>query len=161
MDVMKSGISDNRLSQRLSIVVGMPTTATLGYTIFYVDDVAATVRFFSAAFGLQPRFVTPEGDYGELDTGTTTLAFASNALADANLDVAGGFTRLAPDAVPPGVSITLVTDDVVGTVAAAVEAGARPYVDPVDKPWGQTVAYVVDPNGVLLEIATAVSDGAG
>ena len=30
----------------------------LGYTIFYVDDVAATLRFFTTAFGLAERFVT-------------------------------------------------------------------------------------------------------
>lgn len=131
-------------------------TITFGYTIFYVDDVAATLRFFTAGFGLSQRFITPEGDYGELDTGATTLAFASNTLAGSNLDPAGGFTRLDPDSLPPAVSITLVTDDVAATVSAALAAGARHYVEPIDKPWGQTVAYVLDPNGVLIEIATPV-----
>ncbi len=52
-------------------------TTTLGYTIFYVADVRATVAFFGEAFGLEPKFVTDEGDYGELATGATTLAFAA------------------------------------------------------------------------------------
>jgi uncharacterized glyoxalase superfamily protein PhnB len=42
----------------------------------------------------------------------------------------------------------------------AVEAGGTTYVEPIDKPWGQTVAYLRDPNGLLVEIATPVA-GAG
>lgn len=132
-------------------------TVELGYTIFYVDDVRSSLGFYTSAFGLQERFVTPEGDYGELATGATTLAFVSNTLAESNLATAGGFTRLDPTSPPPAVSITLVTDDVPGAVQAAIASGARPYVDPADKPWGQTVAYVLDPNGVLIEIATPAS----
>ncbi len=128
----------------------------LGYTIFYVDDVEATLGFYTSGFGLQRRFITPEGDYGELDTGATTLGFASNALAESNLAAVGGFTRLDPKVPPPAASITLLTSDVSTTVDVAVEAGARRYLDPVDKPWGQTVAYVLDPNGVLVEVATPV-----
>jgi catechol 2,3-dioxygenase-like lactoylglutathione lyase family enzyme len=60
-------------------------TVMLGYTILYVDDVRSTIDFYQAAFRLAERFVTPEGDYGELDTGETTLAFASNSLGEANL----------------------------------------------------------------------------
>ena len=129
----------------------------LGYTILYVDDVRSTIDFYQSAFGLAERFVTPEADYGELDTGETTLAFASNALAEANLSAAGGFARLDPNGPPPGVSITLVAEDVAAIAKGAVAAGARLYVDPINKPWGQTVAYVIDPNGALIEIATSVS----
>ena len=131
-------------------------TVTFGYTIIYVEDVAATLRFFTTGFGFTQRFLTPEGDYGELNTGTTTLAFASNTLAGSNLDHAGGFARLDAESLPPAVSITLVAADVAATVAAALDAGAVRYVDPIDKPWGQTVAYVLDPNGLLVEIATPV-----
>jgi len=131
-------------------------TVHLGYTIIYVADVGSTIAFYTSAFGLRERFVTAEGDYGELDTGATTLAFASNDLAESNLSTAGGFTRLDPTMPPPPVSLTLVTDDVAATVDAAIASGARPYVAPTDKPWGQTVAYVLDPNGVLVEVATPV-----
>jgi len=127
-----------------------------GYTITYVADVAATVRFYDDAFGLATRFVTTEGDYGELETGATTLAFAATTLAATNLDAAGGFTPLDPASSPVGASITLTTDDVAATLQRAVDAGASLYVDPVEKPWGQTVAYVRDPNGLLVEIATPI-----
>lgn len=132
-------------------------TATLGYTIFYVKDVEASVAFYEKAFAMSRRFVTEEADYGELETGATTLAFVSLELAASNLDAAGGFAAISADGPPVGASVTLLTDDVPAAVAAALAAGGSHYTDPVDKPWGQTVAYLRDPNGILLEIATPVS----
>jgi len=129
----------------------------LGYVIFYVADVRATIAYFVEAFDLVEKFVTPENDYGELDTGSTTLGFAAISLGQDNLGTGGGLTPIDPQAPPIGASITVVTSDVPATVAAALAAGGVLYVDPVDKPWGQTVAYVRDPNGILIEIATPVS----
>lgn len=129
-------------------------TVELGYTIYYVDDVEATLDFYTAAFGLERRFLTPEGDYGELETGPTALAFVANTLAETNLASTAGYTRLDPAVPPPGVVITLVAADVPATVEAAVTAGARRYLDPLEKPWGQTVAYLIDPNGALIEVGT-------
>ncbi len=131
-------------------------TTSLGYTIVTVADVAATLGFYNAAFGLETQLLTPEGDYGELASGATTLAFVANELAESNLGEAGGFTPLDPSSPPPAASITLVTDDVAAVVSTAVGAGARLYVEPTTKPWGQTVAYLIDPNGFLVEIATPV-----
>jgi len=132
-------------------------SVSFGYTIFYVPDVAAALNFYVTAFGFEQRMLTPENDYGELATGETVLAFVSHELASQNLDHAGGFTQLDPDAPPVGASITLVTTDVVEMRQAALDAGATPYTQPVEKPWGQTVAYVVDPSGILLELATTVA----
>ncbi len=134
------------------------TDISLGYTIFYVDDVATTVDFFSDAFGFPKRFVTPDNDYGEVETGPTCLAFASTVLATTNLAEAGGFAPIDADR-PAAASITLITDDVASALARAIEAGARPYVAPIDKPWGQTVAYVLAPSNVLVELATPVNAG--
>src|SRR5215475_12281277 len=53
-----------------------------GYTIIYVPDVAASLAFFTRAFGLARRFLHESGTYGELDTGATTLAFAAHALGE-------------------------------------------------------------------------------
>lgn len=134
-------------------------TVSLGYIIFYVPDVAEAVRFYTDAFGLAPRFVTPEGDYGELETGQSVLAFVAHELADSNLSAAGGFTPFDPSKPPVGATLTFVTEDVSAVVAAAVAAGGRQYTAPVDKPWGQTVAYVIDPQGILIEVATPVQSG--
>lgn len=129
---------------------------SLGYTIFTVENVEETLTFFTNAFGIPRRMLTPEGDYGELETGSTVLAFASNELATSNLDAAGGFTPLDPTSPPIAGSITLVTDDVDSVTAQAIEQGATSYVAPAEKPWGQTVAYLRDPNGILVEVATPV-----
>jgi lactoylglutathione lyase len=131
-------------------------TTVLGYTIFYVADVRATVAFFREAFGLEPKFVTDEGDYGELATGATTLAFAAIPLAMDGLRSAGGFTPADLNQAPQGASITLVSDEFDALFTQAIAAGATRYVDPIDKPWGQTVAYVRDANGILIELATPV-----
>ena len=48
-------------------------------------------------------------------------------------------------------------DDVPAAHARAVEAGARELAGPKQKPWGQTVSYVRDPNGVLIELCTPVA----
>ena len=54
------------------------------YTILYINDVAKTIAFYEEAFGFKRKFITPEGDYGELDTGATTIAFANLELASYN-----------------------------------------------------------------------------
>lgn len=132
------------------------TALSLGYTIFYVHDVARTVAFFEAAFGFERRMLTPENDYGELATGSTTLAFASLELAETNLKDAGGFVSPANDR-PCAASITLVASDPEAALKEAVAAGAQPYVGIQVKPWGQSVAYVLGPSNLLIEIATPIT----
>ena len=50
------------------------------YTILYVDDVPATLDFYERAFGLKRGFLHESGDYGEMATGETKLAFSSTTL---------------------------------------------------------------------------------
>ena len=47
------------------------------YTILYVDDVTATIQFYEQAFNLKKAMIHESGDYGELSTGATKLAFSS------------------------------------------------------------------------------------
>ena len=42
------------------------------------------------------------------------------------------------------------------THARALAAGAREMAPPVQKPWGQTVSYLRCPDGLLVELCTAV-----
>ncbi|WP_008309441.1 VOC family protein [Leptolyngbya sp. PCC 6406] len=80
------------------------------YTIIYVADVNAATRFYGEAFGIATRFVHDGGDYAELDTGETTLAFASHTLGASNFP--NGYTKLSELPRPPGIEIALVTDNV-------------------------------------------------
>ncbi len=123
----------------------------LGYVILYVRQVEAAVAFYERAFGLERRFVHESGQYGELETGATALAFV-----DESLVAQGGvaFRRTRPEGEAPGTEVGLVTDDVEAAFRRAVEAGAAPVSPPVRKPWGQVVAYVRDADGFLVELCT-------
>lgn len=125
-----------------------------GYTIAYVRDVGKTVEFWERAFGLKRRFVGENNEYAEMETGQTTLAFASNELGESNL--AGGFRKNDPSEPPAGVEIALIAEDVEAAFHAALKAGATREAEPKTKPWGQTVAYVRDPDGLLVEIGSEV-----
>jgi uncharacterized glyoxalase superfamily protein PhnB len=105
-------------------------SVSLGYVILCVKDVAASLAFYEAAFGLSRRFFHDDGvnAYGELETGATRLAR----------------------------NVALVTADVSALFARAVKAGAKAMCEPAAKPWGQTVAYVRDNSGHLVELCTPV-----
>jgi len=125
---------------------------TFGYTILYVKSVALSVAFYENAFGLMRRFISDGEDYAEMETGGTALAFASVELAVSNLPQ--GFAENSLSKLPAGIEIGFVTDDVPQAFTKAVGAGATPVSEPKEKPWGQTVAYVRDLDGVLVEIAS-------
>jgi lactoylglutathione lyase len=127
----------------------------LGYIILYVPDVAASVVFYEQAFGLACRFqnASDEGDYAEMATGDTVLAFASEVLADSH---GLGYRKTSPDTAPPSVEIALVTENVESAFDKAVAAGASSVKPPTHQPWGQTVSYVRDNNGYLVEVCSPV-----
>ena len=122
-----------------------------GYTILYVPDVPATLRFYEAAFGLKTRFLHEGGDYGELETGSTALAFSAHSLMQQL-----GKNPQSASAQAPSFEIALCTPDVAQALDRAVAAGAK-LMRPVEvMPWGQTIAYVADINGFLVELCTPV-----
>lgn len=125
----------------------------LGYVIFYVDDIEATVVFYEKAFGLQ-RKMLHAGEYAEMDTGATKLAFVPRTAAKTVVGTSIQDAGLSND--PPPAEIAFVTDDVQAAFDKAVAAGARRVSEPAKKPWGQVVSYVRDNNGFLVEICSPV-----
>jgi lactoylglutathione lyase len=123
-----------------------------GYTILYVRDVEASLELYERAFGQERRFLHESGEYAELETGATTLAFASHDLAASNLP--GAFRPADAGAAPSAFEVCFVSDDVPAAYERAVREGAEPVSGPQTKPWGQDVAYVRDPDGNLVEIAS-------
>jgi len=123
-----------------------------GYTILYVDNVASTLGFYGKAFALSTRFLHDSGSYGELETGATALAFASRAMLREL-----GKTPQPPALDKPSGEIALVTDDVPAAVERAVAAGATLVQAPKPMPWGQTIAYVGDLDGFLVELCTPMA----
>ena len=122
-----------------------------GYTIFYVSNVEETIEFYEKAFALKRKFVHESGQYGELDTGATTLAFVGFDLAESNQV---GFARDKKSKTPSDMELAFISDDVEAAFHHAVSVGAVIVKDPAQKPWGQTVAYVRDNNGFLVEICS-------
>jgi lactoylglutathione lyase len=127
------------------------TVIGLGYVLLYVEDVEKTLAFYERAFGLSRRFFHDDDGkaYGELETGATRLGFVSHALA---ADTLGSEVKAAAGA--PSFEVAFTTADVPALFSRAVEAGAEAVKEPTTKPWGQTVSYVRDLNGFLVEICT-------
>lgn len=123
----------------------------LGYVILYVENVAETLAFYKAAFGFEQKMLHESGDYGELVSGATTLAFAERKMIENMLK-----KPAEPNPNAPSFELDFTTEDVAGAVAKAVSAGAQLVQKPEDTPWGQTVAYVTDNSGFLIEICTPV-----
>jgi uncharacterized glyoxalase superfamily protein PhnB len=126
-----------------------------GYTILYVQDVEKTLTFYETAFGCIRKFITPDGTYGELLTGETTLSFASIAFAGSNLQE--GFIESTRTAKPFGIEIGFVSDEVETTLQNAIDAGGIVVAELKAKPWGQQVAYIRDPDGFLVEICSPMA----
>ncbi|WP_426272202.1 VOC family protein [Exiguobacterium sp. R-17] len=119
-----------------------------GYTILYVEDTVRTLTFYRDVLGLSVK--AEHGSYIEFETGQTTLAF--NTREDVQ--------QLIPDyTIPSGkaqqtLEIGFVTDDVPTLFQKVEAAGYKTVLAPVEKPWGQVVAYVLDPDGHLIELCT-------
>jgi lactoylglutathione lyase len=124
------------------------------YTILYVPNVAQALAFYESAFGLTRGFVHECGDYAELQTGETALSFASLTLAESNVE--GGVTPSDLAHRPPAFELAFSTDDVAASYERALAAGASSATPPTLKPWGQTVSYVRDVFGNLVEICTPI-----
>lgn len=133
----------------------MPTVK-FGYTICYVEHVDCELSFFQQAFGFHQRFLHESGDYGELNTGDTVLAFAQQALALSHF--AGGVLPISNSNPPQATEVVLVTTQLLETHQHALACGAIELSPPTQKPWGQSVSYVRSPQGVLIELCTPISD---
>ncbi|CAG9430576.1 VOC family protein [Providencia alcalifaciens] len=121
------------------------------YAILYVENVEKTLDFYQQAFGFKKSFLHESGDYGELDTGNTTISFSSLALMNQL-----GKGAVSPNPHAPVFELAFETDNVQNALAQAVKAGAELVQDAQEMPWGQTIGYVHDLNGFLIEICTPV-----
>jgi lactoylglutathione lyase len=125
-----------------------------GYTIIYVPDVTASLVFFEKAFGFSRRFLHESGDYGELETGETKLAFASHELGAINLPL--GFIAANTSVPPLGIEVAFVTTSVAEAYAQTLAVDATEVKAPESKPWGQMVSYMRCPAGTLVELCSPV-----
>ncbi len=120
----------------------------MNYIIIYVDDAVKAANFYQKAFGLRTKFIHESNMYAETESGETTLAFANSEMLKIN-------TGIEPlKGVKNCFEIAFSTDDVKKAFDKAVLNGAKELKKPESKPWGQTVAYVQDSFGTIIEICT-------
>ena len=120
-------------------------------TVIYVEDVKKTVDFYQRAFSLTLKFLSECGQYAEMNTGDVSLAFVSEAFSKENgLE----FNTNRVGKPYPGFEIAFESEDVQAAFDLALKEGAKNIANPTERRWGQTVAYVADINGVLVEICT-------
>ncbi len=124
------------------------------YTILYVKDVPKTLDFYKQAFGFEEKILTPENDYGEINSGITTLAFANLDLGKSNFKK--GFLESKLDNKPFGFELAFTTSDVEETMKNAILNGATLLSEAATKPWGQKVGYLRDLNGFIIEICSPI-----
>lgn len=125
----------------------------LGYMIIYVPDVESAIAFYEKAFSLERGFLSDNKEYGELNTGSTKLAFVSDSMAQS---IGIPFARNSLEKEAAGFEVAFVTSDVQRAYKHAVDSGATAGREPERKPWGQEISYVRDLNGVLVEICSPI-----
>ena len=128
---------------------------TFANCILYVENLAKELKFYETAFGFKREFVHESGAYATLATGSTMLAFASHELARSNLPC--DYQKIDIKQPHQSFEMTFTTNDLEKSFIQALEAGATEVALPTEKPWGQTVAYLRDPEGFLIELATEMS----
>ena len=119
-----------------------------------VDDAAAAIAFYTAAFGAaeESRFQTPDG----------TVVHAELRLGDALVTLGMAvpdFDLVQPEpGKPVHVTLTWFTADVDAAYARAVEAGCRSVSEPTDQFHGDRTCALRDPFGHRWVIATHLRD---
>jgi lactoylglutathione lyase len=117
------------------------------YIVLIVEDLDRALHFYTGVLGL--RLGHRSGDYAQLDTGTTRLAFYTRSAMAKSLSLALD----APASNAPGFEIGFKVADVDAAFSELVARGAPAVVPPTDRFWGQRTAYVRDPDGHLVELA--------
>jgi hypothetical protein len=83
-----------------------------GSTVIYLEqDVANVLDFYRRAFGFDTRFYDPHHEFGELETGGTSIAFATAKAYE--LMLPGSF-QPPPAGRSSGTELAFITDDVPG-----------------------------------------------
>lgn len=124
-------------------------TARLEEVLLFVRDVEEAARFYEHTFGL-PRRRAGDG-FVVLDAGRVRLAFQTRELSRRH----GGQTVASfnSDAAAPPIELSFDVSDVDAVYERGVAAGAEPLEDPHTTAWGDRIAHLRDPNGLLIGLS--------
>lgn len=120
----------------------------------FVDDVEASVRFYTATLGLMPPEIWSPDGYVPLRAGAVTIGVQNHT----KLPLEHHFSR-ARLAGPRGVGLEIVieVDDVDRAyVIASLEAERhRGWIEPLgERPWGNRDFRLVDPDGYYVRVTS-------
>lgn len=120
------------------------------YMILYVEKYDECLRFYKELLRLPIK--GEHGTYIEFDTGETILAMNSreDVRELTGLSIPNGRSESA------NFELGFVVEDVNETISRLREQGVKVLVEPITKPWGQTIAYVSDPDGNYIEICSSL-----
>ena len=115
-----------------------------------VPDVATSLAFYRDALGLP----LPDDDYPSTESLPGVKHFGLWSLADA-AQSCFGVEAWPPDLPRPQAALEFDVEDAAAVATAAEELankGHRLLVGPKTEPWGQTVARLLSPEGLLVGV---------
>ena len=123
---------------------------TLRYIILYVSDFDQAYTFYKDVLQLSVKM--QQGTYVEFDTGQTTFAINTrdSVREEIGLIVPHETEKTAT------FEVAFTVEDAAQTIDILRAKGVQIIKEPVTKPWGQTVAYIADPDGHYIEICSEV-----
>lgn len=127
----------------------MRVNLSMKYVILYVTDFEKSLNFYRDQLGLKVKM--QQGTYVEFHTGATTLSINTRESVQELI----GLDMPETDA-PQSFEVGFTVENVESTIEKLRSAGVPVVKEPTVKPWGQTVAYVTDPDGHYIEICTAM-----
>lgn len=108
-----------------------------------VENLTKSLEFYRDKLGLKIK--STDTGFADFELGETPLAIFEKNHATAMFP-ARFMTK------PGGVVIALKVDDIEKTVGALESKGVLIFEKPKHTSWGQTVAYLQDPDGYILEL---------
>jgi lactoylglutathione lyase len=119
--------------------------------IYVPDDAKSVLDFYVKAFGLKIKQYDEEFDFGELDTGFTTIAVARHSAGEFMI---GEKYFSEADGFPKNIELAFFTEDVALAYTTAIENGCEGLCQPKTMSWGQTVAYVKSIEGTIVGLVS-------
>jgi lactoylglutathione lyase len=120
------------------------------FPVVYVTDVRRCVEFYTL-LGYEPTYQFPlEGDphYVGLERGESSLGLSDAGWPEAQLGITVG--------TAPRFELFVYVDDVEAELERFRAAGHRILQEPATMPWGERQAYLADPEGNPVALATPI-----
>jgi catechol 2,3-dioxygenase-like lactoylglutathione lyase family enzyme len=124
-----------------------PWPRKIGAITLFVEDLAASKRFYAKVFGTPCIF--EDDDSAVFDFGNTIVNLLQTTAAGELIEPA----PIADPEVGARFQLTIDVDDVDATCAELVARGVELLNGPQDRPWGVRTACFRDPAGHVWEIA--------